>query len=163
MDRNFVRNDEGYSMAECVSRESIMSGVGKLQELLWVWDIRLSLSLSLSLSLLVCFLFFVFLCDFWFSTVKWLSCFFSLHLFLALWFLLLFFSSSSSSSSFFSSFLFEFVFGATTYVYVFVALVFQTCFLDYLLPIQILSCKQGSSSTSSLTPFTSTKLKLSTQ
>jgi hypothetical protein len=32
-----------------------------------------------------------------------------------------------------------------------------------LLPIQILSCKQGSSSTSSLTPFTSTKLKLSTQ
>jgi hypothetical protein len=37
----------------------------------------------------------------------------------------------------------------------FVALVFQTCFLDYLLPIQNLRCKQGSSSTSSFTPFTS--------
>ncbi len=74
MHRNFVRNDEGYSTAECVPRESIMSGVGKLQELLRVWDIWLSLFL------LVCFLFSVFLCDFWFSTVKWFSCFFFLSL-----------------------------------------------------------------------------------
>lgn len=70
MDRNFVRNDEDYSPAECVPRESRMSGVGKVQELLRVRDIRHSLSL------LVCFLFSVFLCDFWFSTVKWFSCFF---------------------------------------------------------------------------------------
>ncbi len=77
MDRNFVRNDEDYSLAECVPRESRMSGMGETA------GIALSMGytpLSLSLSLLVCFLFSVFLCDFWFSTVKWLSCFFVLTL-----------------------------------------------------------------------------------
>jgi hypothetical protein len=144
MDRYFVRNDEGYSPAECVPRECIMSGVGTVQELLRVWDI------PLSLSLLVCFLFSVFLCDFWFSTVKWFSCFFCpctcfLH-----------------SEFYYYSFLLlllllslRICFWSYLYIIFFVALVFQTCFVDYLLPIQILSCKQGSSSTSSLTPFTS--------